>query len=70
MSNLAIEFLITKRQQVILERDKMIEKYYLEIQELDEAIEAISGKKVSEVVSQELYDDAKPGYIRNTEDGI
>jgi len=70
MSNLAIESLTTKRQQLVEERQKAIDRFDYEIAELDEAIEAISGRKVKEVISEVIYDDENINYIKGTEDGI
>jgi len=70
MSNIAEQVLLKKRAELIAERDKFIAQYLKEIQAIDLAIRAITGKSPTEVSALELYDDQNPDYIRNTEDGI
>lgn len=66
MSNIAIETLLRQRQKLVEERDKMWAKFSDDLREIDHAIESISGKKVSEVVPDFVYDDEHPDYIKGS----
>lgn len=70
MSNIAIQELFNKMQQLEGERHKIVNDYNARIREIMNAIETLSGKKVYEIMNEYNYDDESPDYIRNTEDGI
>ena len=62
----AIQELINKRQFLIAERDRILDEYNLNISEMENAIELLSGKKVWEISSEEKYDDLNPNYIKGS----
>jgi hypothetical protein len=70
MSNIAVEELLIKRQKLITERDRMVEKFYKEIIALEMAIETLSGRKVSDIASDYVYDDESPDYIKSSQEEI
>lgn len=70
MSNIAIETLLKQRQQLLDERQKMWERYAKEIDEIDAAIETINGKKSHEFLTDTLYDDEHPDYIKQSQEEI
>ena len=72
MSNqlVVIETLIKKRESLIFERDKMIDLANKAISEIESALEQLSGKKVWEIASSELYDDENPNYITSSQEEI
>ena len=69
-SNLAVDSLLIKRQQLLDEKIKMLEKYNGEIEDLERAIEILSGKKSWELQSEILYDDEHPDYIKASQEEI
>lgn len=68
MSNKAvvIDTLVKKREQLILERDKMYQQFSEQISEIEAALETYGGKKVWEIGSNALYDDENPEYIKQS----
>lgn len=70
MSNLAVESLVEKWQLVCAERDKATAQFESEINELEQAIKTLTGENPKAYGLTERYDDDKPHYIKNTEDGI
>lgn len=64
MSNLALETLIQKREQLIAEKQKMTERFDGEIIQLEKSIELLSGKKVWDFGLINTYDDENPDYIK------
>lgn len=70
MSNLAIETLLKKRQQLQDERMKFLERTGTEIREIDEAIKQINGEYVFQKVGDVLYDDEHPDYIKGSQEEI
>jgi len=70
MSNLALDTLIKKRQQLEDERSSVLQKYSEQIVELDSAIIAINGGRMPDMLSKTGYDDESPTYITGAEDGI
>lgn len=70
MSNLAVETLLKQRQQLEDERQKMWERFSNDISEIDSAIEAISGRKHTELVNEVRYDDEHPDYIKGSQEEI
>jgi hypothetical protein len=59
--NIAVEALIT-------ERDNMLSQFNEDIAKLESAIEQISGKKVWEIVTETRYDDENPHYIKGSQE--
>jgi len=55
-----------ERDRVIGAKNQAIAEYDAKIQELETAIEQLSGKKVWEMSSQSLYDDESPDYIKSS----
>jgi len=66
MSNLATEALLEKRQKLINKRVEVLENIDNEIDEIEKAIEQLSGKKVWDVVKEEKFDDENPDYIKSS----
>jgi len=66
MNNLAVEALELKRQQLLDEQSKMIEKFKTEISEIETAIEILSGKKVWEAAADFIYQDESQNYVRSS----
>lgn len=65
-----VEELKTKRDKMITERNALYYHQTKNIEAIENAIEQLSGKKASEVIVEEKYDDTSPDYIKGTEDGI
>ena len=66
----SIEALVTKREQLVSERDSMLEQFNNEIREMESSIELLSGKKVWEVLSETSFDDTHPSYIKSSQEEI
>jgi hypothetical protein len=66
MSNVAVESLLKQRQDLITERDRITEKFYNDISEIDAAIQSLTGRKASEVANEYKYDDENPNYIKGS----
>lgn len=64
MNNNALEILLKERDKLVFERDAALTRFNGEIQELETAIERLSGKKVWEMPRETLYDDQHPDYIK------
>ena len=68
--NLAIETLITQREKLVSERDRMTETFNNQIAEIESSIETLSGRKVWDVISETRFDDESPHYIKSSEEEI
>lgn len=68
--NIAVQELVKKHDELVAEKRKIDEEFTAKILDIYSAIEILTGKKASEHISEILYDDQNPDYIRNTEDGI
>ena len=65
----AIAVLLQKREQVIEERKQLLSKLDNEINELELAIERLSGKLIFwDLTTEELYDDLSPNYIKSSQE--
>lgn len=70
MSNLAIEVLIQKREQLMAELQEHQDRIGAEIKAINTAVVAISGKTIPEIETEYRYQDENSDYIKGTEDGI
>jgi hypothetical protein len=70
MSDLALQTLLKKREQLQSERMEYLKKSGEEVRGIDMAIKAITGKYPSDLAIESKYDDESPTYIKGTEDGI
>lgn len=72
MSNnqVVIDTLMKKREQLIGQRDEIWQRLTKEINEIEDAIDILDGKRVWRNPPPEAYDDENPNYIKGTEDGI
>ena len=70
MSNEAIKTLLEKKKELENKRDTDFFMASQIIKGIEQSIEELSGKKISEVESQYHYDDETHTYIQGTEDGI
>lgn len=71
MSNIAVDTLTKKLDQLFEEKRAVNEQLDSEIASIVEALTALGQKPDNGVPkSGENYDDENPGYIKNTEDGI
>ena len=68
--NVATEALISKRLQLITERDNMLSTFNQEISQIETSIELLEGKKVWEISMEERFDDLSPNYIRSSQEEI
>lgn len=68
MSNnqVVIDTLLTKMQQLIAERDAILHKYNVEIDEIEVAIAHYTGEKKGAIQNITLYDDESPDYIKQS----
>jgi hypothetical protein len=66
MTDLATETLQLKRQQLLLEKEKFLERIDAEINHIEAAIERLSGKKVWETEPTTQYDDESHDYIKGS----
>ncbi len=64
MTDVVTETLLKKRNQLLLEKEQMLEKLNQEINSIEAAIERLSGKKVWEIEPTTFYDDENPDYIK------
>lgn len=69
-SQVVIDTLIKKRDQIIIERNKIVKELNGQLGEIEDALDQLSGKYVWRPEKKELYDDENPVYITGTEDGI
>lgn len=69
-NQVVIATLKEKREQLLAAQSKIFDEYQLQINEIEDALDVLVGKKVWRNSPSEVYDDANPDYIRNTEDGI
>lgn len=72
MSNnqVVIETLVNKREQLLADQKRVHYEYQQQIDELEDALDTLAGKKVWRTVATEVYDDESPNALRGTEDGI
>jgi hypothetical protein len=66
--SIALESLISKREQLLSEMKAMEDRFKAEISELDTAIELLSGKTVWQIQSESLYNDEHPDYIKSSQE--
>ena len=64
MSNLPIELLLKKKNELEAHRDTEFHRITMEISGIEAAIEQLTGKKVWEIEPQIFYDDTNPDYIK------
>jgi hypothetical protein len=64
MSNNAVETLLKERDKLVIARDEAASRFAGEIQEIETAIEKLSGKRVWEFPRETRYDDEHPDYIK------
>lgn len=72
MSNnqVVIDTLIKKRDQLIAERNKTAKEFNTQIEEIELALDQLSGGNTWDSPKEDIYDDESPTYIIGTEDGI
>lgn len=67
MNTLAIQELIKSRLTLVSEKDKMIAQFDGQINDLEKAIETLSGERAWEMpVNSVRYDDESPDYIKSS----
>lgn len=69
-SQVVIDTLVAKRDQLISERDKMRDQFNSQIEEIEKSLVILAGGPVWENKMSTPYDDESPDAIRGTEDGI
>lgn len=65
-NEMAIDVLLKKREQLVIEKQKMTERFDGEIIQMEKSIELLSGKKVWDFGLINTYDDENPDYIRQS----
>lgn len=70
MNNNATDVLLKALDRVKSEKDAAIARFNSAIQELETAIERLSGKKVWEMAPETRFDDEHPDYIRQSAEEI
>jgi hypothetical protein len=72
MSNnqVVIETLTSKRKQLLVDQERVYHEYQKQINEIEDALDALAGKNVWRTQSVEAYDDESPNAITGSEDGI
>jgi len=70
MSNLALETLLKKREQLQKERMAFLERTGNEIRELDDAIKQLNGGNYIFRLPTEIYDDQAYDYIKSSQEEI
>jgi len=72
MSNnqVVIETLMSKREQLLADQKRVHYEYQQQIDEIEDALDTLAGKKVWRTSAVDVYDDASPNALRGTEDGI
>lgn len=71
MSNLVVEMLFKKRQELFEELKDHQKRIGDQIMEINQSLLKVTGKKWEEIREMgEQYDDLNSDYIKNTEDGI
>lgn len=67
MSNqIAIETLLKQRVEILNRKREAEEQFDKELNDLDAAIETLSGKKVWQAINEYIYDDENPDYIKTS----
>lgn len=64
MSNLAVDSLRVKRQQLVDVKNRLMEEYDTMIVEFEMAIETLTGDKFLDIPPTERFDDENPDYIK------
>lgn len=64
--SIGLEALISKRAELIAEKEFMLSNFNAEITEIESCIELLSGIKVKDIVSETVYDDTNPNYIKQS----
>lgn len=64
--SVGLEALMTKRNELVSEKNKMNEELDKQIQEMESCIELLSGKTVWEIEAATVYDDENPNYIKSS----
>ena len=67
---MGIDALMSKRNQLVAEKEAMLAQFNSEISEMESCIELLSGKKVWEIPLEEKFDDLNPNYIRSSQEEI
>jgi hypothetical protein len=65
-NNIAIEALNQKRKELLIEKEAFLSRINPEINSIETAMEKLSGKKMTELESEFLYDDESPEYIKSS----
>lgn len=68
--NPVVDFLLKERDRLIAEKGKMIEQFNNEIREMENAVDAIEGKRVWDNGPTHIYDDENPNYIKASQEEI
>lgn len=66
MNNPAVETLLKKRLDLLLELEIVSTDIKSKIGSIETAIEQLSGKKVWEASQDEFFDDESPNYIKSS----
>ena len=65
-----VNYWLSKRDTLLTERGMAIERFDAEITEVEDAIKTLTGKTISEMVTEVLYDDQHPDYIKASAEEI
>lgn len=65
-NNLAVDTLIKKREDLLVAKAAAINQFNAEIQQINRAIETLSGQNVFEAQNIALYDDERHDYIKQS----
>lgn len=68
MSNLVIESLLAKRDQLLTEKSAAIQMFDSQISEIETAVEKLYGKQCWDLTTNELFDDLSPNYIKGSQE--
>lgn len=68
MYSAGTEVLIEKRQQLLDEKNRMVENFDSQIREVESCIELLEGKKVWEISTEVRYEDENPNHIRSSQE--
>lgn len=64
MSNISIETLLKQRGEILDQKAKIIEQFDKDLNDINAAIETLSGKTVWLAIRDYIYDDENPNYIK------
>jgi hypothetical protein len=70
MNNLAVDTLLKRRNEIDIEMQKLWQQWTKEINEIDAAIFALTGKTHAEVANITNYDDESIHYIKMSQEEI